>query len=81
MDYNYIFFDCESNSGRSHADILTISALFVDKNFKLIEEFNCAARLRKSRIYEIDSFLVNGMDPFEVDKHPFSNFKASYCFF
>ena len=74
MDYNYIFFDCESNSGRSHADILTISALFVDKNFKLIEEFNCAARLRKSRIYEIDSFLVNGMDPFEVDKHPFSNF-------
>jgi len=29
MDYNYIFFDCESNSGRSHADILTISALFV----------------------------------------------------
>ena len=37
MDYNYIFFDCESNSGRSHADILTISALFVDKNFKLID--------------------------------------------
>ena len=34
---NFIFFDCESNSGRSHADILTISALFVASNFKLID--------------------------------------------
>tara|TARA_B100001250_G_scaffold380741_1_gene372430 strand:- start:5429 stop:6877 length:1449 start_codon:yes stop_codon:yes gene_type:complete len=71
---NYIFFDTETNSGRLTADILTISAFFCDKNFKLIEEFHCEARLRKSRIYEIDSFLVNKLDPFDVDKFSNSNF-------
>ena len=59
---NYIFFDTETNSGRLTADILTLSAFFCDQNFNLIEEFNCEARLRTSRIYEIDSFLVNGLN-------------------
>ena len=30
--------------------------------------------MRKSRIYEIDSFLVNNLDPFDVDKYENSNF-------
>ena len=74
---NYIFFDTETNSGRGLADILSINALFCSPDFKIIEEFNCEARLRKSRIYEVDSFLVNGFDPFNVDKHPNSNFELT----
>ena len=69
---NYIFFDTETNSGRQFADILSINALFCSEDFKIISELNCEARLRKSRIYEVDSFLVNGFDPFKVDKHPLS---------
>ena len=53
---NYIFFDTETNSGRLTADILDLSAFFCDEDFNVIEEFNIKARLRKSRIYEIDSF-------------------------
>ena len=71
---NYIFFDTETNSGRLTADILDLSAFFCDKDFNVIEEFNIKARLRKSRIYEIDSFLVNNLDPFDVDKYENSNF-------
>ncbi len=71
---NYIFFDTETNSGRLTADILTLSAFFCDQNFNLIEEFNCEARLRTSRIYEIDSFLVNGLNPYDVDKFSNSNY-------
>ena len=74
---NYIFFDTETNSGRQFADILSINALFCSEDFKIISELNCEARLRKSRIYEVDSFLVNGFDPFEVDKHPLSNFELT----
>jgi DNA polymerase III epsilon subunit-like protein len=74
---NYIFFDTETNSGRQFADILSINALFCSEDFKIISELNCEARLRKSRIYEVDSFLVNGFDPFKVDKHPLSNFELT----
>ena len=71
---NYIFLDTETDSGRMTASILDICAIFCDSNFNVIEEFNCTARLRKSRIYEIDSFLVNGLNPFDVDKYENSNF-------
>lgn len=71
---NYIFLDTETDSGRMTASILDICAIFCDSSFNVIEEFNCTARLRKSRIYEIDSFLVNGLNPFDVDKYENSNF-------
>ena len=74
---NYIFFDTETDSGRSTANILSINALFCSEDFKIISEINFEAKLRKSRIYEVDSFLVNGFDPFEVDKHPLSNFELT----
>ena len=61
---NYIFFDTETDSGRSTANILQINALFCSSDFKIISELNCEAKLRKSRIYEVDSFLVNNLDPF-----------------
>ena len=54
---NFIFFDTETSGGRGLADILTIDALYYDYNFNLIGEFSCKARLRKSRVYEVDSFL------------------------
>ena len=56
------------------ADILTIDAIFYDYNFKKLDEFSCKAKLRKSRVYEVDSFLVNGIDPFEMDKWSNTNF-------
>ena len=74
---NYIFFDTETDSGRSTANILQINALFCSSDFKIIEELNCEAKLRKSRIYEVDSFLVNNLDPFAVDKHPLSSFELT----
>ena len=69
-----ILFDTETSGGRGLADILTIDALFFDYNFKKLDEFSCMARMRKSRVYEVDSFLVNGLDPFELDKCSNSNF-------
>ena len=69
-----ILFDTETSGGRGLADILTIDALFFDYNFKKLDEFSCTARMRKSRVYEVDSFLVNGLDPFELDKCSNSNF-------
>ena len=72
-DELYIF-DTETNSGRLTADILIYQLFFCDKDFNVIEEFNIKARLRKSRVYEIDSFLVNNLDPFDVDKYENSNF-------
>ena len=71
---NFIFFDTETSGGRGLADILTIDALFYDHNFKPLDTFSSKARLRKSRVYEVDSFLVNGLDPFEMDKSKNSNF-------
>ena len=71
---NFIFFDTETSGGRGLADILTIDALFCDHNLNLLESFSSKARLRKSRVYEIDSFLVNGLDPFEMDTSKNSNF-------
>ncbi len=71
---NFIFFDTETSGGRGLADILTIDALFYDHNFKPLGSFSSKARLRKSRVYEIDSFLVNGLDPFEMDECKNSNF-------
>ena len=71
---NFIFFDTETSGGRGLADILTIDALFYDHNFKPLDTFSSRARLRKSRVYEVDSFLVNGLDPFEMDKSKNSNF-------
>ena len=55
---NFIFFDTETSGGRGLADILTIDALYYDYNFNLIGEFSCKARLRKSRVYEVDAFMV-----------------------
>ena len=69
-----ILFDTETSGGRGLADILTIDALFFDYNFKKLDEFSCTARMRKSRVYEVYSFLVNGLDPFELDKCSNSNF-------
>ena len=71
---NFIFFDTETSGGRGLADILTIDAIFYDYNFKKLDEFSCKAKLRKSRVYEVDSFLVNGIDPFEMDKWSNTNF-------
>ena len=73
---NLIMIDFESNSGRvtGGADILTVDAIFCTQDFKILDEFSCTARLRKSRVYEVDSFLVNGLDPYEVDKYSNSNF-------
>jgi exonuclease I len=71
---NFIFFDTETSGGRGLADILTIDALYYDYNFNLIGEFSCKARLRKSRVYEVDAFMVNNLDPFELDQCSNSNF-------
>ncbi len=71
---NFIFFDTETSGGRGLADILTIDALFYDHNFKPLSSFSSKARLRKSRVYEVDSFLVNGLDPYEMDESNNSNF-------
>ncbi len=71
---NFIFFDTETSGGRGLADILTIDALFYDHDFKPISSFSSKARLRKSRVYEVDSFLVNGLDPYEMDESNNSNF-------
>ena len=71
---NFIFFDTETSGGRGLADILTIDALFYDHDFKPLSSFSSKARLRKSRVYEVDSFLVNGLDPYEMDESNNSNF-------
>mgnify|MGYP001253764065 FL=1 len=73
---NLIMIDFESNSGRvaGGADILTVDAIFCTQDFKIMDSFACTAKLRKSRVYEVDSFLVNGLDPYEVDKYSNSNF-------
>ena len=47
-------FDTETSGGRGLADILTIDALFYDHNFKPLDTFSSRARLRKSRVYEVD---------------------------
>ena len=67
MDYNYIFFDCESNSGRSHADILTISALFVDKNFKKDRTYHSILALQR-RLYE-EGFNEASIDMVSLGVH------------
>ena len=71
---NYIFFDTETSGGRGLADILTIDALFFDYNFNQIGKFSSKARLRKSRVYEVDAFMVNNLDPFDLDECENSNF-------
>ena len=73
---NLIMIDFESNSGRvtGGADILTVDAIFCTQDFKILDEFSCTARLRKSRVYEVDSFLVNKLNPYEVDRYENSNF-------
>ena len=71
---HYCWFDCETTSGdQVQGDILSISAILTDENFNIIDKFTYLGRPRKSRSYLVDSYLVNGLDPFEVDKHEYSN--------
>ena len=69
------YLDAETSTGdQIHADILTYSAQLVrDKDNKVIESFTYKARPRISRSYSVDAFLVNGLDPFETEKHELSN--------
>ena len=69
------YLDAETSTGdQIHADILTYSAQLVrDKDNKVIESFTYKARPRISRSYSVDAFLVNGVDPFETEKHELSN--------
>ena len=71
---HYCWFDCETTSGNQvQGDILSISAILTDETLKIIDQFTYLGRSRKSRMYLVDSYLVNGLDPFEVDEHEFSN--------
>ena len=75
-----LIFDIEGTSGSYlWADPISISYIVVagmEENFKIIQPMRTyKARSRKSRCYEIDAYLVNGLDPYKVEKEKLTNFQ------
>jgi len=75
-----VIFDIEGTSGSFlWADPISISYIVVagmEENFKVIQPMRTyKAKSRKSRCYEIDAYLVNGLNPFEVEKEKLTNFQ------
>ena len=75
MENYTVYLDAETTTGdQVQADIVEYTAIFVrDKDHKIIEDFTYFARPRISRCYQVDAYLVNGFNPFDVEKHEFTN--------
>ena len=76
----FLLFDIEGTSGSYlWADPISISYIVVagaEKNFEVVQPMRTyKAQSRKSRCYEIDAYLVNGLNPFEVEKEKLTNFQ------
>ena len=81
-----LIFDIEGTSGSYlWADPISISYIVVagmEENFKIIQPMRTyKAKSRKSRCYEIDAYLVNGLNPFEVEKEKLTNFQLPQMIF
>ena len=75
-----VVFDIEGTSGSYlWADPISISYIVtagMEENFKVIQPMRTfKAKSRKSRCYEIDAYLVNGLNPFEVQNEKLTNFQ------
>ncbi len=75
MENYTVYLDAETTTGdQVQADIVEYTAILVrDKDQEIIEDFTYFARPRISRCYQVDAYLVNGFNPFEVDKHEYTN--------
>ena len=62
----FTYFDCESDAGAAQkATCLSVAAVTVDENFKIIDQWKINSKFKRSRPFEIDAMLAHNI-PVEV---------------
>ena len=55
----FTYFDCESDAGAAQkATCLSVAAVTVDENFKIVDQWKINSRFRASRAFEVDAMLA-----------------------
>ena len=56
------YFDCESDAGAAQkATCLSVAAVTVDENFKIVDQWKINSRFRASRAFEVDAMLAHNI--------------------
>jgi len=70
----FTYFDCESDAGAAQkATCLSIAAVTVDENFKIIEEWKINSKFKKSRAFEVDAMLAHNIPVSVIKQEALSN--------
>ena len=70
----FTYFDCESDSGAAQkATCLSVAAVTVDENFKIVEQWKINSRFRASRAFEVDAMLAHNIPVEVIENEKLSN--------
>ena len=70
----FTYFDCESDAGAAQkATCLSVAAVTVDENFKIVDQWKINSRFRASRAFEVDAMLAHNIPVEVIEKEKLSN--------
>ena len=70
----FTYFDCESDAGAAQkATCLSVAAVTVDENFKIVDQWKINSRFRKSRAFEVDAMLAHNIPVEVIENEKLSN--------
>ena len=70
----FTYFDCESDAGAAQkATCLSVAAVTVDENFKIIDQWKINSKFKRSRPFEIDAMLAHNIPVEVIENEKLSN--------
>ncbi|MDC3024733.1 hypothetical protein OA161_00535 [Candidatus Pelagibacter sp.] len=70
----FTYFDCESDAGAAQkATCLSVAAVTVNENFKIVDQWKINSRFRASRAFEVDAMLAHNIPVEVIEKEKLSN--------
>ena len=70
----YTYFDCEGDSKSAQkATCLSVAAVTVDENFKVIDQWKINSQFKRSRVFEVDAMLAHNIPVDVIENEKLSN--------